>query len=276
MKKQIVLKTIASFLCVAMVITCAFEKTIYASTQETTTEQATTEQATTAQINKLSAPTFMEEGVYIIPLGEDFCETLTSAEQGSEIYYSVYGVNEDETKDKEKQLYTAPIPIDPNRDMIKAVSKKDGFEDSEEVVRKYLFAFCSPPFPYDGIEVYSCQKGKDFINGNLIFNSELPVYIKCVVKRADGTVKRYHTKTQDYDAKKQDKRAWKVELDAPLKTGDKVTVSAYVKEYLVRLTKESEGHMLVFQEGVPNSTWNTVTKTIEDKPLTSPQMGDIY
>ncbi len=271
MKKRIVLKTMASFLCVAMVITCVFSKNIYASTEENTAEQTTT-----VQTNKLSAPTFMEEGVYIIPLGEHFCETLTSAEQGSEIYYSVYGVNEDENKDKEKQLYTEPIPIDPNRDMIKAVSKKDGFEDSEEVVRKYSFAFCSPPYPYDGIEVYSCQKDKDFISGNLIFNSELPVYIKCVVKSEDGTVKRYHTKTQDYDAKKQDKRAWKIELDSPLKAGDKVTVSAYVKECLVRLAKESEDHMLVFQEGVPNSTWNTVSKTIEDKPLTSPQMGDIY
>lgn len=38
----------------------------------------------------------------------------------------------------------------------------------------------------------------------------------------------------------------------------------------------TQNHMLVFREGVPNSTWNTVTKTIEDEPLTSPQMGDIY
>lgn len=203
----------------------------------------------------VSVPKFKAAGIYIVKKGENFHEKITTTEKDSIIFYNKNKADQPATEGK---IYTKPIPITTNTTVIKAINTKIGFSDSYEVVRFYSHTSMGIPPRYKGIKVSKkkIKRGKKMIKGTLRFNSEVTVYIKFKVKPKKGKIKKYYAKVKS--------GKWKIKLKKRLKKGDRVTISAYTKDYIVRLTKDNKADntMNVAVEWIPNDTWIPIKKKL--------------
>lgn len=199
------------------------------------------------------SPKFKPTGTYVVKKGNAFTEELTSTERGSKIYYTM---DDKKAPLVDGKVYTKPIPVSVNTVAIKAVNTKEGFSNSSEAARYYSFSSANAPKPYKGIKIKKLQKGKKKVKGTLKFKSEITLYVNVKVKNSKGKTKKYSTKVK--------KGKWCLKLNKKLKKGDKVTISAYTKDYLVTLTKDKKesNRMNVIQEFVPSSTWIPVKRKI--------------
>ena len=244
-------KKIKMMIAMALMIATCFGSVMVASGEE---------------LPKLSKPRFRSTGTYVVKNNKEFCETITSVEKGSLVYYTF-----DTEKDvaNEGEIYTKPIPVpipvfisdissgyEENSVIIKAVAKKEGFADSDVAEREYVILPSLQWNPHYGtVKVKKMKRGTRTITGTLKYNPKMTIYVKVKVKNSKG-------KTEKYTAKVKNKK-WNVKLKNKLKKGNKITVSAYTKHYLVELTEGKKNTMYVQRLHIPGNTWKPAKKTVK-------------
>ena len=211
---------------------------------------------------KLSEPKCLPVGTYIVPKGKEFYEKISSDVEGGTILY---------TLDDEKKLvtngdiYKKGIQIT-NRlstPIIRTINTKEGYINSDIIERHYNYILKCAYDRGPGLTVNKLEENLTKLEGKMQFKLKEDIYIKVRVKNKFGVVKKYETIEENMK--------WSLELNEPLKKGDKVRITACTKDYVVEFmeVKTEKRRNLIIEWvqfsilSTPDDTWIPIVKEIK-------------